>query len=67
MDQWLAWERSVAQYEEASKVKLDDGVKCATVARWCPHDIQHFIRNFPNDVMSSYPELREAIQTFITR
>eukprot|EP00972_Heterocapsa_arctica_P108081 15917545-Heterocapsa_arctica.AAC.1 len=38
VDQWLAWEHAVAQYEEASGTRLGDGVKCATVARWCPPD-----------------------------
>jgi hypothetical protein len=66
-EQWLAWERSVVLYEDASHRRLPDEVKCATLARWSPAAVKEFLRVAPADVMISYARLREAIQTFLSR
>ena len=67
VDALLTWERAVNRYETSAGLQLQSGVKCAIVARYAPVVIKNWLRTVSTEVMASYPALRSALQTYLSR
>ena len=67
MPQLLRWEQELHEYEAQTGSKLDDGVKCAVVARHAPERIRTFLTMTYEDLSESFEKLKEALQQFHLR
>ena len=67
LEQLVAWERQVSQYEEASGEQVADSVKCAVITSKAPAMIRQFLQLSPVDYTEDYAQLREALHRYIVR
>eukprot|EP00972_Heterocapsa_arctica_P008560 1248816-Heterocapsa_arctica.AAC.1 len=67
MEQLLAWERRVIQYEGSTGAPMPDSYKCAVVMNKAPKDIRTFLRGHPEDFAQDFGKLKRALHTFCIR
>ena len=67
VDQLLAWEKRLTEYEVAAVATAPDTFKCAIVMKYAPKSVKEFLRITPEDLTRDYGRLRHALQTYQTR
>lgn len=66
-NQYLAWKTGVAKLAHDTGRFLDDATKIATVLRCAPEPIRQFLELVPRHVTSSFSQLDQAIEDYLTR
>ena len=67
IDQLYQWERSVLEYENATRAPLPGTVRCAVVQRWAPPAVKEFLRLTPLELTTDYSQLRNALIQYSAR
>eukprot|EP00972_Heterocapsa_arctica_P109001 16053589-Heterocapsa_arctica.AAC.1 len=59
VEDWMRWEKSVMDYEEASGQQVDDAMKVAALVDGAPPSVRQFLRLVPCQIRC-YADLRLA-------